>query len=71
LIEIVRSTIEWEPSARIDYISITDTETLGKLDKIDERPTLVAVAAHVGKTRLIDNIILNKAPKKDGATSRS
>src|SRR3990172_2954780 len=64
LIDIVRSTIESEPLARVDYISITDAETLGKLERIEERPTLVAVAAFVGKTRLIDNIMLNRTPKK-------
>ncbi|HKZ81414.1 MAG TPA: pantoate--beta-alanine ligase [Pyrinomonadaceae bacterium] len=70
LIDIVRSTIESEPLARVDYISITDAETLGKLERIEERPTLVAVAAFVGKTRLIDNIMLNRTPKKDNVTTR-
>jgi pantoate--beta-alanine ligase len=63
--ELVRTTIESEPRVRVDYVSIVDAETLEKLDKVDERPTLIAVAAYVGKTRLIDNTILNKA-KKDG-----
>ena len=63
--ELVRTTIESEPRVRVDYVSIVDAETLEKLDKIDERPTLIAVAAYVGKTRLIDNTMLNKA-KKDG-----
>ena len=67
IMEVVRSTIEAEPRARLDYVSIADAETLEKLDRIDERPTLIAVAAYVGKTRLIDNTILNKVKKKDGA----
>ncbi|HEX8772495.1 MAG TPA: pantoate--beta-alanine ligase [Pyrinomonadaceae bacterium] len=62
---IVRSTIESEPRARIDYISITDADTLEKLDKLDDRTVLIAAAAYFGKTRLIDNIVLNR--KKDGA----
>lgn len=62
---IVRSTIEAEPRARIDYISITDADTLEKLDKLDDRTVLIAAAAYFGKTRLIDNIVLNR--KKDGA----
>jgi pantothenate synthetase len=37
---------------------------------VDERPTLIAVAAFVGKTRLIDNTILNKVKKKDGAAPK-
>jgi pantoate--beta-alanine ligase len=62
---VVRATIESEPRARIDYISITDADTFEKLDKLDDRTVLIAVAAHFGKTRLIDNIVLNR--KKDGA----
>jgi pantoate--beta-alanine ligase len=70
LAEIVRATIETEPRVRVDYVSVVDAETLEKLDKLDERPILVAVAAYVGKTRLIDNTMLNKA-KKDAATTKS
>jgi len=70
LSEIVRATIETEPRLRVDYVSVVDAETLEKLDKLDERPILVAVAAYVGKTRLIDNTMLNKA-KKDAATTKS
>jgi len=60
---LVRSTIEVEPRARVDYVSVTDAETLERIDKIDERPILIAVAAYIGKTRLIDNTILNKVKK--------
>jgi pantoate--beta-alanine ligase len=69
LAEIVRTTIEAEPRARIDYVSVMDAETLEKLDKLDERPILIAVAAYIGKARLIDNTMLNKA-KKDAATTK-
>ena len=69
LVDVVRSTVETEPRVRLDYVSVVDAETLEKLDKLDERPILVAVAAYVGKTRLIDNTILNKA-KKDATTSK-
>ena len=48
-------------------VDVSDAETLEKLDRIDDKPTLIAVAAYVGKTRLIDNTILNKVKKKDGA----
>jgi pantoate--beta-alanine ligase len=69
LAETVRATIETEARVRVDYVSVVDAETLEKLDKLDERPILVAVAAYVGKTRLIDNTMLNKA-KKDAATTK-
>jgi pantoate--beta-alanine ligase len=67
IMDVVRNTIEAEPRARLDYVTVADAETLEKVDRIDERPTLIAVAAYVGKTRLIDNTILNKVKKKDVA----
>ena len=70
LAEIVRATIETEPRVRVDYVSVVDAETLEKLDKLDERPILVAVAAYLGKTRLIDNTMLNKA-KKDAGVAKA
>jgi pantoate--beta-alanine ligase len=63
---LVRSTIELEPKARVDYVSVVDAETLEHLDRLDERPILIAVAVYLGKTRLIDNTILNK--RKDTGT---
>ncbi len=51
------SLIQKEPLARIDYISIADPETLQELVDVD-RPVLVSLAVYIGKTRLIDNIIL-------------
>ena len=65
--DLIRQTVESEPRARLDYVTIADAETLEKLDRVDERPTLIALAAYVGKTRLIDNTILNKVKKKDVA----
>ena len=67
LAEIVRSTIEAEPRAHLDYVGVTDAETLERLDKLDEQAILIAVAAYIGKTRLIDNIVLNSGAKKKEA----
>ena len=61
LLELVRGTIEKEPLARIDYVSVNDAETLQKLEKIDDRPALVSLAVFIGQTRLIDNVVLGKA----------
>ena len=63
LIEIVRSTIADEPRARIDYVSLNDGETLEKLDRIHERPALLSLAVFIGKTRLIDNVVLSESKK--------
>ena len=47
-----------EPTASIDYVSIADADTLQELTTID-RPALVSLAVHIGKVRLIDNIVLH------------
>ncbi|MGA9995528.1 MAG: pantoate--beta-alanine ligase [Pyrinomonadaceae bacterium] len=69
LASIVRATIETEPGAKIDYISVTDADTLEKLERLDDRTVLIAVAAKFGKTRLIDNIVLNRTHKLDTSTA--
>jgi pantoate--beta-alanine ligase len=58
IVDLVRSTIEKEPLARIDYVSLNDAETLAKLDKVDDRPALLSLAVFFGNTRLIDNVVL-------------
>ena len=60
LTEMVRETIESEPLARIDYISLVDNQTLEPIEKIAENEALLAVAVFFGKVRLIDNIVLRK-----------
>ncbi len=65
LTELVRSAIEKEPLARVDYVSVNDAETLERLDKIEARPALISLAVFVGKTRLIDNVVLGKAKKHE------
>ena len=71
LIEIVRSTIASEPLARIDYVSLNDPETLEKLDRTDDRAALLSLAVFIGKTRLIDNIVLGRTQKQDAAKARA
>jgi pantoate--beta-alanine ligase len=49
--------IRQEPLAEIDYISVADSGTLAELKEI-RSPALVSLAVRIGKTRLIDNLIL-------------
>jgi pantoate--beta-alanine ligase len=49
--------IQKEPLASIDYISVADPQTLVELDMLN-RTALVSMAVKIGKTRLIDNILL-------------
>ena len=46
-----------EPSMRLDYLEIVDPENLEPVSELS-KPVLVAVAAFVGSTRLIDNVVL-------------
>lgn len=46
-----------EPSVRIDYVSIVDPDTLEDIPDV-HGAALAAVAAFVGSTRLIDNVLL-------------
>jgi pantoate--beta-alanine ligase len=69
LIDAVKSTIATEPLARIDYVSINDAETLDRLDKLGDRPALISMAVFVGKTRLIDNMVLGQAQKSSVTAS--
>jgi pantoate--beta-alanine ligase len=57
LIDAARDIISKAKLARIDYITIVDTENLETLEKV--RPNvLIALAVFIGKTRLIDNLRL-------------
>jgi len=52
-----RQVFAGEPSVRLDYLEIVNPESLETIEHINH-PALVAVAAFVGGTRLIDNIVL-------------
>ena len=54
----MRSIVKSQKSTKIDYIEIIDAKGLGKISEISGN-VLIAMAVYVGKTRLIDNIVLN------------
>ena len=55
---LVRDLIATEPLfTSVDYVSVADAETLQELDRVDA-PALLSLAARLGRTRLIDNILL-------------
>ena len=56
LIEIGKRVIAGEPGVRLDYFAIVDPDTLDPVADVS-RCALVAMAAYVGSTRLIDNIL--------------
>ena len=57
IIDGMKELILKKKRVKIDYIDIVDYNTFEEIDVID-REILIAVAAYVGKTRLIDNIIV-------------
>lgn len=58
IIDSASKLINSHKETDIDYISICDPETLVEMEIID-RPAIMALAVKVGKTRLIDNMMLN------------
>ncbi len=49
----------FEPTVRIDYLKVVNPDSLQDLALVEDR-ALVAVAAFVGSTRLIDNVVLEE-----------
>ena len=45
------------PLGRLDYLSVADADSLEPLETLNDRG-LMACAVHMGKARLIDNILL-------------
>lgn len=56
IISELREILQSEPLLRIDYIQICDADTLEEVDQI-EGDVVIALAAYLGRTRLIDNLI--------------
>jgi pantoate--beta-alanine ligase len=56
--QIAAKVFQSESAVIVDYIEIVDPNTLEPLRETIHQPALVAVAAKVGSTRLIDNTVL-------------
>ena len=54
-----RRVITDEPLAHLDYAALVDPDTLEEVTTV-RAPALLALAAHIGKTRLIDNCVLRR-----------
>lgn len=58
VIKAMTDKINTEPLARIDYVNVVDALSIEPLDVV-KGEVLVAIAVYIGKTRLIDNFIIN------------
>lgn len=58
ILSAMRAEIEKEPLAKIDYVKAVATCDMQQVEKI-EGEVLIAIAVYIGKTRLIDNTIVN------------
>lgn len=56
LIAVIQQIIDKRPLVQLEYIHVIDKQNLDPLDKVLKDKTLIALAAQVGKARLIDNI---------------
>ena len=61
-----RAVLDAEPGVALDYLALVDPATVEDVPADHAGPALLAVAARVGATRLIDNVVVDLA---DGARS--
>ena len=59
--QAMRDKFQTEPLANVQYASCADPRTLQELETISQG-ALLSVAVYIGKTRLIDNLILRETP---------
>ena len=54
----MRKLLEQTPQVRTDYVAAVDSATLAPLPQIVPGKTAILIAAYVGATRLIDNVLV-------------
>jgi pantoate--beta-alanine ligase len=56
LVQAARRLLENTSEVQVEYVEAVDARTLERVERI-ERPVVVAIAARLGPTRLIDNMV--------------
>jgi pantoate--beta-alanine ligase len=54
----MQSALEMESMVKVDYLSVADPLSLQEYTESISGPVLISLAAHIGRTRLIDNLLL-------------
>ena len=62
----VRDVLAQEKLARVDYVEIVDVDSFEPVARIGSRPTYVLLAVFIGKTRLIDNLLVETSADSGG-----
>ncbi|KAA0253991.1 MAG: pantoate--beta-alanine ligase [Acidobacteria bacterium] len=56
LLSAARTVLDAEPALRLDALDLVDAATMRPVDRV-EAPVMLAAAAFLGRTRLIDNVV--------------
>ena len=59
VVEAMKKNIETEPLTKIDYVEAVDALSMAPVEKL-EGACMLAMAVYIGKTRLIDNTLINE-----------
>lgn len=59
VVEAMKENIKTEPLAKIDYVEAVDALSVAPVEKL-EGTCMLAMAVYIGKTRLIDNTLINE-----------
>ena len=58
---IMQAELSGEPLAQVDYVSVAHPQTLAELDHVGPDGALLSLAVRIGRTRLIDNVVVGAA----------
>jgi pantoate--beta-alanine ligase len=66
----MQSVLNEEPLATVEYVSVADPDTLDEQTRAN-RGSLVSLAVRIGRTRLIDNVVLGVTPSLTGILDKT
>jgi len=64
----VREVLAKEALARVDYVDVVDADSFEPVARIGSRPAYILLAVFIGKTRLIDNVLIESSPESGHLT---
>jgi pantoate--beta-alanine ligase len=67
IVQIMRQTIEQEPTIHVEYLAVCDPESLEPLSVVAARAVLLG-AVRIGSIRLIDNLLVKMPGRRSRAS---